>query len=207
MAGGNRHEVSEHFRFILDISSANRGYNADIYAVIIKEIIGFAPCLYVQLTEFVDSYVSDLGSLSHNSPCDYNQFCAHMKLKENRKGSQAMIKNLQICGVLSLDAIMQILSFLVNRIHDWSTFKEKTEEVEELIEHLYLFAARNIDNLHQQPLWSQTLFPRILTLSRLRKSTHGNCGISSKAHFRCMDVVRMQAVLAVQHIGALNVRG
>lgn len=207
MTSGTRDELGEHFKFILDISSANKGYNADIYAAIIEKVIGVYPYLSTRLVEFVDSYMRDLGSLSHDSPQNYNQFCALMKLKETRKGSQAIIKNLQICGVLSLDIVMRILTFLVYRIQNWSSNKEKAEKVEELVEHLYLFAMGSVDKLCEQSIWKQTLFPMILALSRLRKRTHGNCGISFKAHFRCMDVVRMQAMLAVRHVSTLNVKG
>jgi len=203
---GSNGRSQELFKLVLNICSTNRGYNADVYAAMIKEVTRNVPSMHNCLIEYVNSYKDEMSSLNHVSPYDYSQFCACKTSKEHRKGSQALIKNLEVCGAIPLNIVMEILVLLVDKLLEWCGVREKSSEMEELVEHLYLFTVGNIRKLCDQSLWCQTLFPKILTLTRLRISTNGNCSVSSRAHFRFKDVVRMQAVLTVERVGQ-EIRG
>lgn len=197
VTSGSGDELHASFKLILSMSSANRGYNAAKYAAIIKEVAGIAPCIHDQLAVYIDSYKNDLSSLSHVSSLEYDEYCKYVKRRDQLRGSMAMIKTLQMCGVLPFDVIIDVLNFLLVKIQEWCRVKEKVDHVEELMEHMYLLVVGSIGTLQMHPIWCQTLFPKIQVISRLRNGTNGNCGVSTKAHFRCNDVISMQAVAVI----------
>ena len=206
MNSGDDGELRELLKLILNICSANRGYNADVYAAVIKRVVIMVPSSRDYLIEYVGCYKSDMDSLNHASPRSYNQFCECVTSKELRKGSLVMIKSLEACDGLSLDVIMDILVFLVEKIQGWCGVREKSSEIDELVDHLYLLTSEgNIGKICEQPVWGRELFPKVLSLSRLRATSHGNCSISMRAHFRLKDIVKMQAILAMER--AAKARG
>jgi len=199
---GSTETLSQNFQLILDMARDNGGFNAHNYAAIINEIAKVAPSVYERLTSFIDSYKVGMDSLIHMGSHNYGEFCSYVKRKDQLKGSLAMIKAMQMVGVLPLDVIVDIASFLVEKIYMSCKIKEKVDEVSEFMEHLYLLATGSIGGLCGDQVWRQILFPRLLLVSRVRKATNGNCGVSSRANFRCQDIMSIQAV-ALARSGAV----
>jgi len=108
---------------------------------------------------------------------DYDTYCKYNKNNDLQKST--LLFFIFLCKENCFDYVDQIEEFLFSLINDNIISENKKNEVEELVENLYIYFSNNQDRI---PVKKEHI-ESICAKTDQKKS------LSSRAKFRCMDIV------------------
>ena len=205
---------------IFDIASTNKFYS-ELYAILYKELTGKFPVFTEIIIRFISQYLENIGKIQFiDSNKDYDLYCENNKLNDKRKAMSAFLVNLMKLELISLDEILNIILMLQETIMSYIDQENKSYEVEEITENIYIFLLTSVSNINkggaekkkdskkfsevfEQLLNSVSYDSKLLTslekwgaiISNVEKCSQykpkEHLSISSRTVFRYMDVLDM----------------
>jgi len=172
---------------ILDIVCGNKFYS-ELYADLYKELASRFEIFRDSLDKIVHRYTDTLEKIhyvDHN--VDYDGFCNYTKTNDSRKANAAFIVQLMKKDVLPRNAVMSILSNLVDLLKSYIDHENRINEFDELTENLYLIITQSKGFIEIEPNWSSDILPAVQYFSKQSAKDHK--GLSSRAVFKYMDIV------------------
>ena len=169
---------------ILDIFSTNKMFSA-LYSRFYKSLIEafpeiFQPTLDSIPTKFVES-LQTIRYVDQNG--DYDEFCRYNKENDKRKATAIFITHLAQVGLMSIDKILFMTQSLVALVLQYIKEENKTNEVEEITENIYLLLTTNDSILSEM---SPELKADITTISNMKIKEWPS--ISSRTIFKYVDI-------------------
>lgn len=173
---------------LFDIASSNSFFSL-LYATLYNDLLNLVPELNIELYNNINNYKNNIFELKYANPDNnYDDFCNYNKKNDSRKSFTLFLINLNNLNTINIDVIIDIISFIQKTIDDWKSDTLKTNEVDELVEILFLILTSNVHGLYNHNSWNETILKKIQSLSVSRKTNEYE-GISSRATFRCMDIL------------------
>ena len=135
----NEDECKSIVKIIFDIVSSNKFYS-NIYADLYKELIQKYSIFYDELLHFINTFKENFHEINYIDPnTNYDIFCDYTKQNDNRKAIVTFICNMVKNEILQIDIIIDIIIYLQNLVFEYIKENNKTNEVEEITENIYIF--------------------------------------------------------------------
>lgn len=174
---------------IFDIASNNKPNSelyANLYGGLIEQFSGNEPNVFSTiLTDFVSQFKYTIDSMNYVDPnVDYDGFCDYTKKNDTRKSTTLFLVNLAKGHVISLDTILDLIECFQEKILKYVDEPQKTNEVEELIETVYIFITQSVSFLRNEPRWAN-IIEKMGFMTKMKSKDH--LSFTNRALFKCMD--------------------
>ena len=110
------------------------------------------------------------------------------KVNDKRKATAMFIVNLMKLNAIESSSTINIINVLLGRILNNMTSSEKTKEIEEIAENLFVLVKNSKSILETTKEWNTDILPNIQKLSN-SSIKQDNPGISSRVVFKFMDML------------------
>jgi len=173
---------------IFDIASTNKFFS-EIYSKLFKELAEKYEIFHEILADFLEGFMNRLHSIRFvDQNVDYDAYCANNKTNDAMKAISLFITNLVKNAVVSIDKVINILYDIQQTIFEYIRMPEKTNEVEELTEHLFIIFSP-MASLIKQHERGQEILQKIREMSEWKLKEFAS--ISSRAIFKYKDLVSL----------------
>ena len=138
---------------VFDIASSNKFYSS-VYAKLFKDIINNFEIMNTIFIEKFDTFIALFQEIEACDPNDdYNKFCAINKDNENRRALSMFFVNLMKKNIVTPDAIINIIITLQTSLKNMLDQENKTSEINEITENLFIFITNSHKELSAQSEW------------------------------------------------------
>lgn len=174
---------------IFDIASNNKPNSelyANLYGGLIEQFSGNEPNVFSTiLTDFVSQFKYTIDAMHYVDPnVDYDGFCDYTKKNDTRKSTTLFLVNLAKGSVISLETVLDLIECFQEKILKYVDEPQKTNEVEELIENVFIFITQSVSFLRNEPRWL-TIMEKLGVMTRMKSKDH--MSFTNRALFKCMD--------------------
>jgi len=171
---------------IFDIASNNKFYS-EIYANLYKELIDRFEIFNKIISKYLDQYLDSIKQIKYvDSNEDYNKYCENNKLNDKRKAMSAFIINLMKKQIIEKEKVLDIILMLQNLVFEYIDLDNKTNEVDEITENIFIFSTMSATEFGNIPEWDN-IKSNIVKCSQYKAKEHKS--ISSRAIFKYMDIL------------------
>ncbi len=173
---------------IIEISSTNKFFSI-LYATLFKDLIKKYPFLTLHLNKYIEKYKEKLNNIVYVEPdINYNEYCNYNKSNDKNKSTSLFIVNLVKLNIIDFTVIEDIIINIQEKINFLSKEQNKSNEIEELIENIYILITSGVAKSINKT-WSTLIIDSINNLSNINKNNNDIHSISSRAKFRCKDII------------------
>uniref|UniRef100_A0A6C0B6W5 MIF4G domain-containing protein n=1 Tax=viral metagenome TaxID=1070528 RepID=A0A6C0B6W5_9ZZZZ len=171
---------------LFDVAGNNK-FNSIIYANLLKEMVDLFPNLSEHFDLFLMSYKQSISSIIYADPnSDYDKYCENNKLNDRRKAISTYLSNLNIIGFIDNTVVIEVVTYLLQYINEYIDSENKTNEVEEITENLYLFITLLNNHLKNEDKW-YLVIENIENIAKMKSKEKKS--LSSRAVFKYMDIL------------------
>jgi len=175
---------------IFDVASSNK-MNSVLYANLYKELILTFPPFQTIINSMLSNYLDGLRQIKYvNHENDYDAFCDYNKVNDKRKALVVFMVNLMNIEVLSKEDIKEAILTIQTMITSMVGEPDKTNEVDEITENLYLFVTMTKGDLLSNEKWKSILVD-VKKISEYKSKDYKS--LSNRAIFKHMDMMDMLA--------------
>jgi hypothetical protein len=171
---------------IFDIACNNK-MNSELYANLYKELIQKYEIFNDIIVEYIEHYKENIREINYIDPnTDYDAFCSYNKSNDRRKSLSLFIVNLMKKGIIEKKVVVDIIIYFQDIIFQYVDLPNKTNEVEEITENLFILVPGSKSICNDQVEWTMIL-DNINTISKLKSKDKQS--LSSRAIFKYMDIL------------------
>jgi hypothetical protein len=171
---------------IFDIACNNK-INSELYATLYKELIQKYQIFNEIIVEYIEYYKENIREINYIDPnTDYDAFCNYNKSNDRRKSLSLFIVNLMKKGIITKKVVVDIIIFFQDIIFEYVDLPNKTNEVEEITENLFILVPSSKSICNDQIEWTMIL-DNINIISKMKPKDKQ--GVSSRAIFKYMDIL------------------
>ena len=173
---------------IFNTASSNIFYSA-LYSKIFKELMNYHEVFKCVFEKSFSEFVGLFKKIDYIDPSvDYNKFCENTKTNDKRRAMSTFIVNLMAEGVLHPDKVVEIIMELQEIISSYIKLANKTNELEELNENIFILVTNGKDVLSSHEEWER-IVSRIKFLSVLKVKMKEYPSVNNKLIFKNMDIL------------------
>ena len=171
---------------IFDIASTNKFFS-EIYAKLYKDISKEFPEIFNSiLSIFLEGFTNTMKTICYVDQKDnYDDFCKYNKDNDKRKATSMFITNLVKNEVTHPDVLKNIIVTIQQILHTYMNEENRVNEVEEIIENIYLLLTNNVTFL--KTCEHTEIMECMIRLSKSKPKEMPS--MSSRAIFKCLDIV------------------
>jgi hypothetical protein len=134
---------------VFDIASTNKFYS-EIYAILYKELTCRFPVFKDIIIRFISQYLENIGKIQLvDSNVNYDLYCENNKNNDKRKAMSSFLVNLMKLELVQMDEILNIILMLQETVLSYVDQENKSCEVEEITENIYIFVLTLITNINK----------------------------------------------------------
>tara|TARA_B100001287_G_scaffold276730_1_gene288991 strand:+ start:17379 stop:18332 length:954 start_codon:yes stop_codon:yes gene_type:complete len=171
---------------IFDICSNDR-FLSELYSEFYVELVGHFDLFGDILDNYITRFKESLSNIKYVNPDDdYEGFCDYNKSNEYRKAHSIFLVNLTKQDMISKQSLINLILFLQNLTKDYIDSENKTHEVDEITENVFLLVQNSRDFLHSCEEWENKIKQNIVYFSGLKAKEH--ISLSSRSVFKYMDM-------------------
>jgi hypothetical protein len=171
---------------VFDICSNNR-FLSQLYAELYVELVGQYDLFGDILDNFISVFKESLNNIVYVDPdVNYDGFCEYNQLNEQRKSHTVFLINLMKHDMITKQSIMDLIITLQESSLVYIDQENKTHEVCEITENLFLFITVSKDFLKGEPVWNEKIMTNISNFASLKAKDH--ISLSSRSVFKYMDM-------------------
>lgn len=182
----NEGELGQVAKAIFDIASSNKFYS-EIYANLYKELSAEFPIFNEIIGGVITSYANGIQNIQYFDPkVNYDKYCDNNKENDNRRAMTAFIVNLAKKGILKNEQVIGIIIQLEELVLKYIDELEKTNEVEEITENIFIFVTMSLESMSTNQEWIKVI-DNVNLCSQSKPKEHPS--MSSRALFKYMDIL------------------
>jgi hypothetical protein len=171
---------------IFDIASNNKFFS-EIYATLYKDLIQHYSIFNDIIAPFIKTYKDSIYEIHYVDPnAEYDKFCEYNKKNDRRKALSAFITNLMKKEVIQKNLIIDIVVLFQELIANYIDQPNKTNEVEEITENIFILVTSSHVVCKDCPEWN-TVIDNIVKCSQYKAKDKSS--LSSRAIFKFMDIL------------------
>lgn len=176
-------EMHNIYFMILNIASSNK-FACEMYMDIISSIMHANRDFDIVLQKWYDDFMKIIRGIKYVSgEDDYDAFCQYNKINDSLKAKISFIVELCKTNLLDKDNMNLISSFILATLFEWCDVENKINEIEELIELLYIIVSKE----KSLGLIFKIDIEKIIKMKKEHPERSKN--ISSRSTFRSMDIL------------------
>jgi hypothetical protein len=177
---------------IFNIASSNSFYS-ELYARLFKSLMNdydiFKKIFENNFKEFMNLF----NTIEYvDSKKNYDKFCEYTKTNDKRRAMSLFVVNLMINEIIEKEEIVDIINQIQKLISSYICKAEKSNEVEELTENLYIIVTKSKNCLSHvesvQDSWA-TIINNLEFISILKPKMKEYPSITNKTIFKHMDIL------------------
>jgi len=182
--------VTKIAQMIFDIASSNK-FMSEIYAQLYRILVDNFSIFKSQLNNLFENYKTSLNEIFYVNPdIDYDGYCKYTKINDGRKALTTFFVNLMKNEVLEKDLVLEMILYIIIIIYKYAEEPNKTAEIEEIVENLYILITQSDSILNTTEIWTEEIVPKIHDLSKLRKTNGMKYpSMTNRSTFKLMDVL------------------
>jgi hypothetical protein len=179
-------EISKITKAIFEIASSNKFYS-ELYAVLYKDLINSFNCFQDNIEPFINEYMENIQKIHYVDPkVDYDKYCDFNKENDKRKAMSAFIVNLSKNEIINKKIVIDTIIHLEGLVFNYSDMDEKTNEIEEITENLFILITKSFSEMKDQENWG-TVVDNIKKMAQMKTKEYKS--LSSRALFKFMDIL------------------
>ena len=192
-----KHETSEENMMkigysIFNIASSNSFYS-ELYARLFKSLMKDYDIFKKIFDDNFKEFMNLFNTIEYVDPKkNYDKFCDYTKTNDKRRAMSLFIVNLMINEVIEKEEIIDIIKQIQKLISNYVTKPEKSNEVEELTENVYIIITKSKELLSKtsniQESWA-SIISNAEFVSMLKPKMKEYPSITNKTIFKHMDML------------------
>jgi hypothetical protein len=172
-------------QFIFDIASTNKFFS-EIYANLYKELNDKYSIFKEILNIFIFNFKDSIQYFSYCDPNEnYDKYCNFVKDSDKKKSTTTFIIMLLNRSLISLEIVIELIDFFKNIILNYIDTPNKTNEVDEIIEIVYILISLGKFKLQNHDTWKELIKP-IYDISNMKIKEH--ISISTRSIFKLQSL-------------------
>ena len=173
---------------IFNTASSNIFYSS-LYSKLFNELMSYHEVFKSVFDKSFSEFVGLFKKIDYVDPSvDYNKFCENTKTNDKRRAMSTFIVNLMKEGVLHPDKVVDIIAELQEMISSYIKVANKTNELEELNENIFILVTNGKDILSSHEEWER-ITSKIKFLSVLKVKMKEYPSVNNKLIFKNMDIL------------------
>jgi hypothetical protein len=177
---------------IFNIASSNSFYS-ELYARLFKSLMNDYDIFKKIFEDNFKEFMNLFNTIEYvDSKKNYDKFCDYTKTNDKRRAMSLFVVNLMINEVIEKDEIIDIINQIQKLISSYICKAEKSNEVEELTENLYIIITKSKECLASvesiQESWA-TIINNLEFVSMLKPKMKEYPSITNKTIFKHMDII------------------
>jgi hypothetical protein len=173
---------------IFNTASSNIFYSG-LYSKLFNELMSYHEVFKGVFEKSFSEFVGLFKKIDYVDPnVDYNKFCENTKTNDKRRAMSTFIVNLMTEGVLHPDKVVEIIMELQEMISSYIKLANKTNELEELNENIFILITNGKGVLSSHEEWER-IVSRIKFLSLLKVKMKEYPSVNNKLIFKNMDIL------------------
>lgn len=173
---------------IFNTASSNIFYSG-LYSKLFNELMSYHEVFKSVFEKSFSEFVGLFKKIDYVDPSvDYNKFCEITKTNDKRRAMSTFIVNLMTEGVLHPDKVVEIIMELQEMISSYIKLANKTNELEELNENIFILITNGKGVLSSHEEWER-IVSRIKFLSLLKVKMKEYPSVNNKLIFKNMDIL------------------
>ena len=173
---------------IFNTASSNIFYSG-LYSKLFNELMNYHKVFKGVFEKSFSEFVGLFKKIDYVDPSvDYNKFCENTKTNDKRRAMSTFIVKLMNEGVLHPDKVVDIITELQEMISSYIKVANKTNELEELNENIFILVTNGKDVLTSHEEW-ESIISRIKFLSVLKVKMKEYPSVNNKLIFKNMDIL------------------
>lgn len=171
---------------VLSVCVSNKFYS-ELFADVFQQMTTKYEVFAHVLREFVDeTFVQEFVEYV-DSEVDYNAYCKYNKTMEERKSKNTFIRNMVTRGLVTETKMVEIVEWYIDTIFAHIQMENRSKEVEELAENLFVLVSNNVALLSKHLVWTSKIYPAIETLGKSSNKQYASS--SNRIVFKFMDIL------------------
>jgi len=184
----NEENITKIASSIFNTASSNIFYSG-LYSKLFKELMNYHKVFESVFDKSFSEFVGLFKKVEYVDPSvNYNKFCENTKINDTRRAMSTFIVNLMIEGVLHSDKVVDIITELQEMISSYIKLANKSNELEELNENIFILVTNGKDILSSHEDWER-IISRIKFLSVLKVKMKEYPSVTNKFIFKNMDIL------------------
>ncbi len=180
-------QKAELINMMFNIISNNKFFS-ELYASLYIDLLPS----FEQFNQLLKTYMQKLKtSIEHivyvSSDENYDKYCEYVKENESRKANTQFLINLCKKNALDVEQLLGVLDYFIDKTLEYVDIDNKTNEVEEITENVFLIISSSQSLIHKHTTWTNTILPKIIAMSQKKKNSHKS--LSNRAIFKYMDII------------------
>jgi len=189
------HETSEENMMkigysIFNIASSNSFYSA-LYARLFKSLMDDYSIFKNIFEENFKQFMNLFNTIEFVDPKkNYDKFCEYTKTNDKRRSMSLFVVNLMIYNVIEKIEIINIIRQLQKLINSYICKPDKTNEIEELTENVFILITKSkkyLNTKDHEGLW-ETIVKDVEFITLLKPKMKEYPSITNKTIFKHMDI-------------------
>ena len=177
-------ETFENSTMVTNIIDIMRTSKIAVYPKFYKVLVDTFPVFAQSVEQLQESYMASMSNIKYvDQNSDYNAFCANNKENDRRKATADFITHLAPLGLIPHNKITFMTDVLVDLVHTYMKETDKTGEVDELTENIFILMGALIKSSNVP----KDLNDKVLYLSQRKVKELPS--ISSRAIFKYVDLI------------------
>ena len=177
-------ETFETSTMVTNIIDIMRTSKIAVYPKFYKVLVDTFPIFAESVDQLQESYMASMSNIKYvDQNSDYNAFCANNKENDRRKATADFITHLAPLGLIPHNKITFMTDVLVDLVHTYMKETDKTGEVDELTENIFILMGALIKSSNVP----KDLNDKVLYLSQRKVKELPS--ISSRAIFKYVDLI------------------
>jgi hypothetical protein len=141
------------------------------------------------LNDFLNKFNNTIESIQYYDPVnEYDEYCGYTKLNEIRKSNTSFIVELFNKKLLHIDNIYDILEYFQNNFNKYLNIVDKTNELEQISDNIFIIITKSYYELKNHPLWINNILNIIQKISK-EKAKENYVSLTPKIIFKCKDII------------------
>lgn len=177
---------------IFNFASINKFY-VEVYAKLYKELLEISNDFKEPLAENLNAFINGIQDIQYIDPeLNYEQYCINTKKNDIRKSLTIFIVQLMKKDIIPVLEVLNIMADFQKYVLEFIDRENKTNEIDEISEILYLFLKEGKDVFQQfkeEWIWKFMIKQNIDTISKYSRKEKK--GLSSRSIFKYKDMVEL----------------
>jgi hypothetical protein len=175
---------------IFSIASSNSFYS-ELYAKLFKILMNEYDIFNKIFEDNYKVFMNLFDNIEYVDPKkNYDKFCEYTKTNDNRRAMSLFLVNLMKNGVIEKEEILEIIKNLQKLIMKYISKPDKTNEVEELDENLYIIITNSSNKIKfGVDEGTENIIKDIEFISLLKPKMKEYPSITNKTIFKHMDII------------------
>jgi hypothetical protein len=180
----DKHKIA---KMVFDVVSNNKFFS-NLYTELFKELSTQFDIFQKIFEDSIVEFKNSINTIHYIDPnTDYDGYCGYIKINDSRRASSAFIVNMCKNGVVELDVVIDIMEEFLKKTLEYIDLENKTNEVEEITENIFVLVSMSQDILESSVRWKEGILTTLHQISKMKTKEHSS--LTTRMVFKYMDII------------------